>query len=179
MDFKDLVKKYDIKDDENFKNDLFDFFLDKEIKTKKNELLNMFEEVSKQLKDISDNNKSKKTELGQFASKAAKEYANAHDILNIEDISGTGQNGRITKSDLTKLTKKPKRKNKKVEEVVKNTYCKGIKADGDSCDKQGVYEIGNEWYCGFHKKQGKDNSVVNEIVDSDDEDEVEVEVSYE
>ena len=72
MDFKDLVKKYDIKNENEFKIDLFDFFLDNkdELKNKKNELLNIFDELSKQMKDISVNNKSKKSELGVFASKA-------------------------------------------------------------------------------------------------------------
>ena len=176
MDFKDLVKKYDIKDEETFKNDLFDFFLDKEVKTKKNELLQFFDELSKQINEISKNNSivSKKNELGEFASKASKEYAEANNIDSSLIIERTGQNGRITKSDIIKVIKKPKNKKVKTVEKIENHFCKGIKTGGISCDKTGVYKISDEWFCGFHKHQGKVYHP-KELVDSEDEDD-EIEV---
>jgi len=173
MDFLKLIDKYNIENKDEFKSDLFEFFLKSdEINSKKNEILNFFGELTKQIKEISENiNKqsTKKIELGNFASKAAKEYAS---INNIDEnvVEGTGQNGRITKSDLLKLTKKPKKTKKKKNEKKEIHTCKGIKSNGDSCDNNGVYELNGEWYCGFHKDQGTSTQSDELYYSSDEED---------
>jgi hypothetical protein len=169
-----LLKKYNIENEnENeFKNDIINFLkYDVTYTYIKNEMLTGFEELLKKMEDMSENLNNKiteKTDLGKFASRAAKKYVKDNNIDDgiIDIIKGNGLNGKITKSDILKHIKNPK---KCKHEISKNHICKGVKNNGDLCDKSGVYELNNVWYCGYHKEQGKPSEICNELQYSSEE----------
>lgn len=196
MDIQSFAQKYGIDNLDDFKQDLLDHFAkSNEFKTKRDEVMKTFDELQKKIQDTISNlavapvtppntpvnnlvsvsepivpkPRNKKSDLGPFASKAAKEYAEENGI-DPESVTGTGQTG-ITKGDLLKLTKstvrKTTKKSKKNNVVTKN--CNGVLASGESCHRNGQYEIEDRWYCGFHKDQGKKKETEPMAVDSEDE----------
>lgn len=183
MEINQIVEKYGIQKSEltNFTQDLSAHFAkSNEFKAKRSEIMILYDELEKRIKDMTETLSSKpavsisKSELGEYASKAAKIYAEEEQI-DPSTVTGTGQKGKITKNDLLKLTKKPKSKKVKVTKT-EPKGCNGVKTSGDPCTNNGVYELENEWYCGFHKDQGKK---VEEIVAYDSEEEYEIDEEVE
>jgi len=92
---------------------------------------------------------TKKSNLGNFASKKAKELAEENG-LSETDLSGTGKNGKITKKDIVAhLPKKKKASPKKMEPVRKKTPCYGLTKNGNPCSRSGSHqpEGASKYYC--------------------------------
>ena len=99
--------------------------------------------------DTTKKSSTKKSNLGNFASKKAKELAEENG-LSETDLTGTGKNGKITKKDIVShLPKKEKVSKKKVEEVRKKTPCNGITKNGNPCTRSGSHqpEGASKFYC--------------------------------
>lgn len=180
MDIQTFAEKYNINDLDNFKQDMLAYFAkSNEFKTKRDEVMKTFDELQKKMQDAmagmskTTKTSSKKTELGPFASKAAKLYAEENEI-DPSTVTGTGSNDkdgnpRITKGDLVKLTKPATKTRKSKQQKTVPKGCNGVLASGESCSKGAVYEIDGRWYCGFHKKQAHTEEDEDpEAVDSDD-----------
>lgn len=91
---------------------------------------------------------TKKSNLGNFASKKAKELAEENG-LSESDLTGTGKNGKITKKDITAHLPKKVKTEKKKEEVRKKTPCNGITKNGNPCSRSGSHqpEGASKYYC--------------------------------
>ena len=92
---------------------------------------------------------TKKSNLGNFASKKAKELAEENG-LSETDLTGTGKNGKITKKDIVAhLPKKKKASPKKMEPVRKKTPCYGLTKNGNPCSRSGSHqpEGASKSYC--------------------------------
>ena len=92
---------------------------------------------------------TKKSNLGNFASKKAKELAEENG-LSETDLTGTGKNGKITKKDIVAhLPKKKKDSSKKMEPVRKKTPCYGLTKNGNPCSRSGSHqpEGASKYYC--------------------------------
>ena len=91
---------------------------------------------------------TKKSNLGNFASKKAKELADENG-LSETDLTGTGKNGKITKKDIVAHLPKKVKASKKKEEVRKKTPCNGITKNGNPCSRSGSHqpEGASKYYC--------------------------------
>tara|TARA_A100001015_G_C15003808_1_gene719767 strand:- start:376 stop:996 length:621 start_codon:yes stop_codon:yes gene_type:complete len=99
--------------------------------------------------NISKKSSKKKSNLGNFASKKAKEFAEENGLKE-EDIKGTGKNGKITKKDIVPhLPKKKKAETEKKEEPRKKTPCNGLTNSGNACKRIGSHkpEGASNYYC--------------------------------
>ena len=98
--------------------------------------------------DTKKKSSTKKTNLGNFASKKAKELAEENG-LSETDLTGTGKNGKITKKDIVSHLPKKVKAPKKKEEVRKKTPCNGITNHGNPCSRSGSHqpEGASKYYC--------------------------------
>ncbi len=98
--------------------------------------------------DTKKKSSTKKSNLGNFASKKAKELAEENG-LSESDLTGTGKNGKITKKDIVAHLPKKVKAPKKKEEVRKKTPCNGITKHGNACTRSGSHqpEGASKYYC--------------------------------
>jgi pyruvate/2-oxoglutarate dehydrogenase complex dihydrolipoamide acyltransferase (E2) component len=98
--------------------------------------------------DTKKKSSTKKTNLGNFASKKAKELAEENG-LSEADLTGTGKNGKITKKDIVAHLPKEVKAPKKKEEVRKKTPCNGITKYGNPCSRSGSHQPdgASKFYC--------------------------------
>lgn len=98
--------------------------------------------------DTKKKSSTKKTNLGNFASKKAKELAEENG-LSETDLTGTGKNGKITKKDIVAHLPKKVKPSKKKEEVRKKTPCNGVTKHGNPCSRSGSHqpEGASKYYC--------------------------------
>jgi len=98
--------------------------------------------------DTKKKSSTKKTNLGNFASKKAKELAEENG-LSETDLTGTGKNGKITKKDIVAHLPKKVKASKKKEEVRKKIPCNGITKHGNPCSRSGSHqpEGASKYYC--------------------------------
>lgn len=99
--------------------------------------------------NISKKSPKKKSNLGNFASKKAKELAEENG-LSESDLTGTGKNGKITKKDITPhLQKKKKASPEKEEKPREKTPCNGLTRGGNECKRIGSHkpEGASNYYC--------------------------------
>ena len=98
--------------------------------------------------DTKKKSSTKKTNLGNFASKKAKELAEENG-LSETDLTGTGKNGKITKKDIVAHLPKKVKASKKKEEVRKKIPCNGITKHGNPCARSGSHqpEGASKYYC--------------------------------
>lgn len=98
--------------------------------------------------DTKKKSSTKKTNLGNFASKKAKELAEENG-LSESDLTGTGKNGKITKKDIVAHLPKKVKAPKKKEEVRKKTPCNGVTKNGNPCSRSGSHqpEGASKYYC--------------------------------
>jgi len=99
--------------------------------------------------NISKKSPKKKSNLGNFASKKAKELAEENG-LSESDLTGTGKNGKITKKDITPHLQKKKKASPEKEEKPRNkTPCNGLTNAGNECKRIGSHkpEGASNYYC--------------------------------
>jgi hypothetical protein len=152
-DFKDDLKAFIMKVvSNNEKKDNFDL---SEIMKK----LNDIQEENREIKELLNNKPAppvaivKKSNLGKFASTAAKKLADEND-LGEDDIEGSGKNGKILMKDVKKLIEpvKESKKSKESKKVKDKHPCGGIsKSSGNACKMSGKTKGEDSvWYCNRH-----------------------------
>lgn len=106
--------------------------------------------------------------LGPFGSAAAKKFAEENDI-DPNTVVGTGKDGKITKTDLSKSikdsVKRIRTKSGATAKTDSSKLCNGTTASGDPCKSSGKVNVKGKWYCNRHKSQ----AVVCENVEDDDD----------
>ncbi len=119
--------------------------------------------------------KASKEELGNFSTKEARKFAEENGIEE-SALVGTSKTGKITKIDIKKAIKGPKKvttkSNKKSTGIKK--ICQGITANADPCKSSGSINIQGSWYCKKHQNQvSKSKSLIedtySEYNEEDDE----------
>lgn len=118
--------------------------------------------------------KAKKTDLGFFSSRSAKNLAEEHQCdLEVLKTYATGKNDKVGIRDVRKYIKendiqpvssdyytdaealtKKKKKAKTPKEVAKKAKkkCEGTTQNGEPCSLTGIFELDNVFYCSRHKK---------------------------
>lgn len=161
----------------------------KKIESKLDEILQKLEQLEIENKEIKEKLEKKKTSspkkstLGNFASKKAKELAEENDLRE-EDLEGTGKNGKILLKDIKKYiepAKEPKKK-KKADKTKEKHPCFGINNNGKQCKLTGKTKADDgNWYCGRHivdyqEKQDEDLEQESDL-ESLEEGDYEIEVN--
>lgn len=130
----------------------------------KNEVAALFGELYKKYTDLEKKicPQNKKGSLGKFASPAAKKLAENNN-LGENDITGSGNNGKI-------VTKDVKDKLKELGLEDKKNICKGVlKKSGNPCKRNGVEKSeSGEWYCHQHIEEYKNMKENEAIPDESD-----------
>ena len=94
--------------------------------------------------------KKSSSKYGPFISKVAMDFASENQV-DPNTIIGTGKDGKISKSDISKVMKKNSKKNGGKDS---SKYCNGHTANGDPCKSIGKVNIKGKWFCNRHKSQG-------------------------
>lgn len=97
------------------------------------------------------------SKLGPFCSKAALDYAKENNIDH-NTVVGSGKDGKITKSDLSKVLKKTGSTRQE-----SSKFCNGATNNGSPCKSAGKVMIKGKWYCKRHEKQGQKFENVDEL----------------